>query len=298
MLPLPEFKFSDVGAQFLALLCSPKGPDLSDARDIVARTLVSDDVEALALLSWAFSWTPLERGWSVRDLAVDSKNVYILEAVWKSVGPQGLGGMSPVMAAIGAGDRDLTLALMSRGSDIEWFGENGECALFFVCCHGEEWLDVVEFLCRNLPPGTADLPQDRRQKGAVHWACESRSLSIVKAVLGRPEVVVNRVDQLGRSGPSYVIDNMYEADFLELMRMLIDRGLDLNGDAVTIIADLTWSAWPMYSVMELLFQKGLDPLADVLGTGKKVWQFFHKPHPQLRRLYQTYSAETLAVGRK
>jgi hypothetical protein len=54
----------------------------------------------------------------------------------------------------------------------------------------------------------------------------------------------------------------------------------------------------MYSVMELLFQKGLDPLADVPGTMRKVWQFLRKPDSQLRRLYETYCAEALAAGRK
>jgi ankyrin repeat protein len=205
--------------------------------------------------------------------------------------------MSLVMWAIGAVDHDLTKALLSYGSDIEWFSETGECALFLACFRGREWLDVAEFLCRNLPPGAADLPAGVRQKGAVHWACESRSLSIVKAVLGRPEVVVNRVAQWGDSGPYYAMDKRWsEADFVELMQVFLDRGLDLNGDAITIIADLNSSWRPMYSVMELLFQNGLDPLADVPGTGKKVWQFFHKPDPQLRRLYQTYCAKALGTG--
>jgi hypothetical protein len=293
-LSFPEFKFNDADAQLLALLCSPKGTDLSNARGIVAKALVSDDVEALALLSWAFSWTPLERGWSVRDLAVSSKNVHVLEAVWKSVGPQGLKGMSPLMWAVATIDRELTNALLSYGSDIKWFSEGGCSALFLACFQGEEWLDVVEFLCRNLPPGSADLPAGVRQKGAVHWACESKSVSIVKVVLGRPEVVVNRIDENGHIGPFYAINRMSEADFAEMMRMFLDRGLDLNGDALSIIADLTSSWRPrMYSVMELLFQKGLDPLADVPGTGKKVWQFFNWPHPEVQRLYQTYCAKAL-----
>jgi ankyrin repeat protein len=196
------------------------------------------------------------------------------------------------MAAIRDGDRDLTLALMSGGSDIEWFSEKGQCALSLACFQGREWLDVVEFLCKNLPPGAADLPAGVQRRGAVHWACESKSLSIVKAVLERPEVDVNRVDQLGHSGPFYAIDKMSEADFAELMLMFLDHGLDLNGDAITIIVDLYATLRPrMYSVMELLFQKGLDPLADVPGTGKKVWQFFDEPHSPLRRLYQTYCAK-------
>jgi hypothetical protein len=187
-LSLPEFKFGNFAAHFLALLCNLKGVDLSDARGIVARALASDDVEALALLSWAFSWAPLEREWSVREMAVGSNNVHILEALWESVGPSGLFGMSPVMVAIAPTGRDLTKALLSRGSDIEWFSENGECALFRACFEGEAWLDIVEFLCRNLPPGAADLPPGRRPKGPVHWACESKILSIMKAVVERPEV--------------------------------------------------------------------------------------------------------------
>jgi ankyrin repeat protein len=231
-------------------------------------------------------------------MTVGSKNVHILEAVWKLVGPQGLNGRSPVMVALVAGDRDLTNALLSRGSDIKWFSEKGECALFLACFQGGAWLDVVEFLCRNLPPGTADLPPGRRQNGAVHWTCESGSLPNVKAVLGRPEVDVNRVDVSGHIGPYYAVDSMPEADFVELMRMFLDRGLDLNGDALSIVVRLSWAMQPVYSVMEFLFQKGLNPLADVPGTGKRVWRFFDTPDPQLRRLYQTYCAEALAVGRK
>jgi hypothetical protein len=195
-------------------------------------------------------------------------------------------------------DRDLASALLSYGSDIEWFSEWGQCALFLACFQGEAWLDVVEFLCRNLPPGAADLPAGVQRKGSVHWACTSKSVSILKAVLERPEVDVNRVDEKGHSGPFYAIDRVSEADFLELMRILIDRGLDLNCDAITIIADLSMAVEPMYSVMELLFQKGLDPLADVPGTGKKVWQFFHETHRQRRRLFLTYCAEALEAGRK
>jgi hypothetical protein len=39
---------------------------------------------------------------------------------------------------------------------------------------------------------------------------------------------------------------MYEADFAELMLLFLDRGLDLNGDAITIIADLNVTRRPMY----------------------------------------------------
>jgi hypothetical protein len=61
-------------------------------------------------------------------------------------------------------------------------------------------LDVVQFLYMSLQPGAAELPVGVCQRGAVHWACRSRSLSVVRAVLGRPDVVVNRVVEWGRMG--------------------------------------------------------------------------------------------------
>jgi hypothetical protein len=297
-LSLPEFRFDDFGAEFLALICSPKGTQLSDARGIVARALVSDHVEALALLSWALSWAPVERGrvaHVMEELALASRNVHVIDALLElTAGPTSpFETLPPVMSAVFAHEHDLTFALLCRGYDFERFAERGQSVLGLACHEGEAWLDVVEFLCKNLSPGAADLPPGRRLKGAVHWACESKSLSVVKAVLDRPEVDVNRVDQWGHSGPYYAIDKMSEADFAELMRMLIDRGLDLNGDALTIIPELIWAKRPMYSVIEFLFENGLDPLAELPGWGGWVWQFFDGPDPQLRLMYHKYCARAV-----
>jgi ankyrin repeat protein len=235
----------------------------------------------------------------VRGLTFASGNVHVINAALArsdSMFDRRFGTMSLVMAAIAAFHDDLTLALMCRGYDFDGFTEGGVSPLFLASSQGERWLDVVEFLCKNLPPGAADLPAGMRRKGAVHWACESGNLPVVKAVLGRPEVDVNRVDEKGHSGPYCALHSMRDLEFVELMRVFIDRGLDLNGDAVTIVADLVRTWGPKYSVLELLFQNGLDPLAEVPGTGQQVWQFF-KVHddPQLERLYQIYCAEAVAT---
>jgi hypothetical protein len=220
-------------------------------------------------------------------MALVSENVHVIEAAFAA----SEGTYSPVMASISIENHELTLALMCRGSDIERFTRYGESALFLACPKGEAWLDVVEFLCKNLPPGGADLPVGVRERGAVHWACWSTSLSIVRAVLGRPEVDVNRVDADGHTGPYYAIGKMSEVDFAELIRMLLCRGLKLSGDAVTIVADLVGAARPLYSVIELLFQNGLDPLAVVPGWGRQVWQMVDLPwNRQLHRLYRNYCA--------
>jgi hypothetical protein len=121
-LPLPRFMFGHACDGFLALLCGPKHSVRTDPGGIIVETLMSDDVEVLALLSWAISWTPHGRhaaiASGVRVRAFASGNVHIINAVFAmpdSMFDSRFGTMSLVMGAIAACHHDVTLALMCRG---------------------------------------------------------------------------------------------------------------------------------------------------------------------------------------
>jgi hypothetical protein len=79
-----------------------------------------------------------------------------------------------------------------------------------------------------------------------------------------------------------------------MLQCLIDRGFKLEGETLTIVADLFSSMCPMYGAMEYLLQKGVDPLGDVPGSGKEVWQFFDKRIPRQRQLFRRYCEGVLA----
>jgi hypothetical protein len=211
-------------------------------------------------------------------------------------------GMTPVMKAIASLDMESTEFLLDQGFDVGHYSADGVCALGLACFQGALrastafWRGVVERICETLEAQgkPLDLPRDARGKGAVHWACESGSSEIVKIVCGRHCVRVNRVDQQGRTGLYCAIDKVNEATFIEMLQFLIDRGFKLEGETLTIVADLSCAMRPMYGAMEYLLQKGVDPLEDVPGSGKKVWQFFCKPHPRLHELFRRYCQPVLA----
>jgi ankyrin repeat protein len=82
-------------------------------------------------------------------------------------------------------------------------------------------------------------------KGAVHWACELHSLETVKVVCGKHCANVNRVDQHGHTGLCCAIDRVSEATFVEMLQCLIDHGFKLEGETLTIVADMFRAMRPM-----------------------------------------------------
>jgi hypothetical protein len=200
-LPKPEFHFAPEVHSFLALLCSAKGSDLSNTTEVVEKLLDSDDIEGFALFALAVSVGELEtrrvEGDALTIAVGFVRNIEVIDAVTERVelGPD---DPSPLMVACASNDRGVAIALLNGGCDVDRATHGTSrwrSALALACYQGPEWRDVVEFLCRKITLGKADLPPGECAKGAVHWACESKSAAIVKLVCGRADVVVNRVDE-------------------------------------------------------------------------------------------------------
>lgn len=72
-----------------------------------------------------------------------------------------------------------------------------------------------------------DIFQNTNAKSAVHWICQSKSLEIAKLMLIK-EVDVNRFDNYNRVGPYYLVDCDNDDECLEILKMLVNHGFDIN----------------------------------------------------------------------
>jgi hypothetical protein len=114
----------------------------------------------------------------------------------------------PLTLACAVKSRELAIALRNGVCDVDDAVRCSEgrqwSALPLACAWAAQWRNIGEFLCLKVKLGKADFPQGERVKGAVHWACESKSAANVNLVCGRADVDVNRIDERGNSGLSYI----------------------------------------------------------------------------------------------
>jgi hypothetical protein len=270
----PEFHFAQGAHEFLALVCTAKGSDQSDPVEVVEKLLKSDDVEGLAMFALAMSTGVLERC-SFRGDAISFAvrfvmNIEVIEAVLERVelGPD---DPSPLMAACVANSRGLAIWLLNSGCEVDRAAALNSCllsALALMCLKGHEWRDVVEFVCSKVTLGKADFPPGERVRGAVHWACESGSAAIVKAVCGRGVVDVNRVDQLGNCGLWYALRaRASDGEVTEMARVLFERGFTLDGERLSLVPGLLSAFHPVPQLVAFLFRRGLGWWTQIPGGG-------------------------------
>jgi ankyrin repeat protein len=250
-------------------VCSAKGSELSNPAQVVEKLLNSDDVEGLAMFALASSTGKLETPRFSGDplwFAVGSvRNIEVINAVSERV-EHGPDDASSLTMACASCCRELAIALLNGGCDVDrvanWTSRGGS-ALALACYQGPQWRDVVEFLCGKITLGKVDLPPGKRVKGAVHWACRSKSAAIVKAVCGRADVDVNRVDEQGHSGLYYALGRAPEGEIVEMARTLFDRGFTLDGERLSFVQEIAGRSGPLPLLVEFLFKRGLDPRAQV-----------------------------------
>jgi hypothetical protein len=170
----------------------------------------------------------------------------------------------PLAVAVEWGQHEVALALLNSGCEVD---RGALASPKQACLRGSAWRDVVEFLCVKITLGQADLPPGKRGRGAVHWACESGSAAIVKAVCGRADVDVNRVGQLGHCGLYCALGRTRESELVEMARILFDRGFTLDGERLGFIKDVASLFNPLPVLVEFLFERGLNPRAQVQDGG-------------------------------
>jgi ankyrin repeat protein len=186
-----------------------------------------------------------------------------------------------LMLAINASERDAIPLLLDCGENPSYINPRRMSALFLACWQGKEWLDVVQLICRKATK--LDLDEGIKHKAAIHWACSSKCPEIVEAVL-QQKVDVNRKDEKGYTGVHYLLDACPEDDLLKILELMHQYGLELGGDNVSILADLTSGITKPYRAIEWIFAHGIDPderwnglsVADMMGKDQQLKQIYAK----------------------
>jgi hypothetical protein len=210
----------------------------------------------------------------------------------RMVAQKGASRMTALMQAIVVGNREAALMLLDEGDDVNPLHVNPQTqeyhsALSLACEAVGGWPDVVEAICDVIDVSKMEPPRDEPRPGVVHWACASRSVPIIKAVCGLQGVLLNRVDKFGRCGLKAAL-SMPEAELIDVMRFLFDRGFTLQGPTISIVKDMLMEVTIPRNVLECLFQQGrLDPMWELpppTGAAAQVTTGKNKPPHRLYEL--------------
>lgn len=164
---------------------------------------------------------------------------------------------SSLMLAISNCEAAAVPILIECGEDPSYIAPNVyESALSLACFQGEEWIHIVKLICEKAE--TLDLPPDVKEKGAIHWACSSKSPEIVRMVLERG-VDVNRLDKNGYTGAHYMVDACSEDKAIEILEVMMEYGFTLTGPNLSIVVDFVTAIKKQFRVIEWLFAHGVDP---------------------------------------
>jgi ankyrin repeat protein len=192
---------------------------------------------------------------------------------------------STLMLAIANNEKDAVPMLLESGEDPAFVTAEHESALFLACFFGKEWLNVIKMICER----TTKLDLDYSVVGAktaIHWACGSKCPEIVELLLENG-VDASRLDPNGRTGLFYLLDAAPEPDIIRILEMMVAHRLDIASHQSIVVDFITAIRRPA-SVIEWLFQHGVDPLAQYGNRAIADWVKGYYSSPPMRKIYDTY----------
>jgi len=198
-------------------------------------------------------------------------------------------GFSTLMLAIKYNEPDAVPMLIECGEDVNYVTTlSNLSALFLACFQGERWLDVVRLICDRATK--LDLDPLINDKAAIHWACASKSLEIIRTVVEHG-VDVNRRDKDRRTGVHEIVDRCDEDLTIRILELLVENGLALTGLNAWIVVDFVKSIMKPCRVIEWLFERGVQP-GEIL-QGRTVADYLKeasKTNRAMGRIYQRWCA--------
>ncbi|KAH0788828.1 ankyrin repeat protein [Histomonas meleagridis] len=198
---------------------------------------------------------------------------------------------TPLMLAITNYQFEAVPILLDSGEDPEYFAPDGKSALFLSCFTDN--VDVVRLLCEKMR--VVDIDPQKNAKGLIHYACMSYDPEIVKIVLTK-NIEINRMDEEGRLGPWYLADMAKEEDIIQILEMLVDKGLNLNlvknlgheKNSDPLLGSFVIAIKKMMNVMEWMLVHGADPNMK-MQSGKTIMEIAEKsPNRYIRQLFMKY----------
>ena len=191
--------------------------------------------------------------------------------------------MSPIMIATSANNiAALRILLQDKSLSLNYFNSQHETALSIACLMKNT--QAVKMLVNEMT--FIDLPADITAKGAVHWLCESGDPEIALILLNR-DIDVNRIDEHGKTGVSYLDFTFGEEDkAIEILNMLYERGFNIHYSYVSPIEKFITSLAKSPPIIEWFLQHGLS-LETRLSRGQTVRQVICSDS-KLRNLRRKY----------
>ena len=107
-------------------------------------------------------------------------------------------------------------------------------------------------------------------KGPVHWLCELLDLDVAREFL-QHEILVNRIDNEGKTGFHYLIDKppKLTKTIIKIMKLLINYGFDVNVQCIrnnsktsTVLETFCTCIKKSYDIIEFLIKHGANIYAE------------------------------------
>lgn len=101
---------------------------------------------------------------------------------------------------------------------------------------------------------------DIYQEGVCHWICTYRDIDVAKLMLNTPNVLINRLDKAYKTGPTLLSEVRDRSLVVELIKLLIEKGFDINTqkneDVPTLLESFISSISINYDAVEFLINQG------------------------------------------
>ena len=132
-------------------------------------------------------------------------------------------GDTPIILAVKNNETEaLRVLLECLAANPATIDSDNKTALYYACYYNNE--EAVKLLCDSMVD--IDLPRTLKVSAAIHWACKSKNINIIRMVVSKG-VDVNRLDDKGETGLAHFIDGKQE-DLIKCLEIFVKHGYDIN----------------------------------------------------------------------
>ncbi|EAY14225.1 hypothetical protein TVAG_486680 [Trichomonas vaginalis G3] len=226
------------------------------------------------------------------NLALDVEDIDCLEWILNNAGIEDEEEINSLQKAISLDFDDAFYFLFSKNKENALIKNNSNQNALEIACRKQK-TKIVEKIVRSID--NIDTPKDVKATCAVHWLCESQNLEIAKLILEK-KIDVNRYDDNNRLGPYYMINPRNENLCLEILKLLVQNGLEIDGHAEnkrTILGEYVMSIKKSPKIIEYLIDIGasLDTYVTPERTIKEQLLITSQRNPAIKKIIDKYPSK-------